>query len=449
MSRLPRSPETPSCLPRRALLKALAAAPTAVALAPGQVFSSPIADRLHSVEDERFETFRRLILEEERWTDVEFGLSFGDPRTEAVQAASLASWEAVKSFMRDVWSKPVAKPADLLLRARFMEYAELRHNSDNDVYYAYADPARNLVAGQLEFLAANPSFGPLVRNVKDGPRYLGVTMDELQTSIAADSRFAKFDDLVRRIVDLDVRQEAAFGEYDPATISSCTEDPEVDNGVSPWCVLHDRLVREMSDFAKAESHKPYGALDLLLQLKIANYYFAVGDVGFMETNDMCQTAVANAISFFGLTPQVHIDELRVPAPEPERSTELTPRQQRQQSVMDWRSKIRTADKRLRKALVRESSLEDGLPAHSKAMTATARRLADLDRLTDKFLPIVDDFPMADGYQLQCELLAAHRPDFIELPSGDRSGKILRHLLQYARQHGDWMIEDAAYRTQIA
>ncbi len=52
------SPET-SNLPRRSVLKALAAAPTAVAAASGQVFSSPLFSDLR--HDDRYATAERLI----------------------------------------------------------------------------------------------------------------------------------------------------------------------------------------------------------------------------------------------------------------------------------------------------------------------------------------------------------------------------------------------------
>ncbi|CCB65035.1 hypothetical protein [Hyphomicrobium sp. MC1] len=90
-----------------------------------------------------------------------------------------------------------------------------------------------------------------------------------------------------------------------------------------------------------------------------------------------------------------------------------------------RQKIRKAGADLRKALKREGALSDGAPAHIEAISATRGAQNTLDRLTEETLRMVDDLAMADGYQLQCELLAAQRPEFLSSPSRDRAGQMLR------------------------
>lgn len=137
--------------------------------------------------------------------------------------------------------------------------------------------------------------------------------DHLATAIAADERFARFDQLASEIVDLDLRQEEAFEEYDEETIAWCTEESDED-GPSPWVVLHNSLVDDMSEFAKANRHPPRDTLDVILQWKIADYYFAVGDVGFDEVNESCPMAARHALEFLGVRPQVPIEELRAQTP---------------------------------------------------------------------------------------------------------------------------------------
>jgi hypothetical protein len=149
------------------------------------------------------------------------------------------------------------------------------------------------------------------------PKFSPIDAASLTAAIQEDHRFAEFDGLVAQLIDVEVREDAVIGECDDELIASLQEEFDADPmGPSRSTILHHRITEDIAEFAIQHGKQSDDTVDLALQLKIANYYFAIGDADFGEVNAICPDACRNALQAFGMTPYPTLDEIRARKPEP-------------------------------------------------------------------------------------------------------------------------------------
>lgn len=278
----------------------------------------------------------------------------------------------------------------------------------------------------------------------------GLVPTSLAAAVAADERFAEFDRLASEIVDLDLRQEKAFEEYDEETRASCTEESQ-DDGSSPWVVLWSRLVNDdMARLASEMCKAPDTFLDVVLQFKIADYYFAVGDADFDEVNEICPISTRNFLKLVGLRPQVPIKELRSREPahvaQAKEFAAIKPRTPMGVNAGNLIIRIRDLRKASRSAISRAGSFDEDTPEWLEA-DAEATRLDDkLDALRDEIIAGVNrvssDRNEDDPYSMSQAHLFAVWIELIEALSSSffddlGHGQVLPVIQQMRREAPLW------------
>ena len=280
----------------------------------------------------------------------------------------------------------------------------------------------------------------------------------LAAAMAADPRFAQFDDLASDIVDLELRQNEALADYDDETIAFCNVEGRKE-GAEPWCKLYGILVKEMEEFAEANNGQGEGPLDAVLQMKIADYYFAIGDVGFLETNEICAVAARNALLLLGLKPQIGIDELRegraLGLAQAEQTPPLALRTPHSVNAGNLIIRIRELKNLSRAAVSRVCSLVDDAPEWPEADAEATRLDDEIDALRDEIIAGVnrtsaeksagdDPYSMSlvHSYAVWIELIEAIYPAFYDNIAHGHLLPVLQKMRTDALSLSDEFIEHA-------
>lgn len=281
----------------------------------------------------------------------------------------------------------------------------------------------------------------------------------LAAAIAADPRFAQFDNLVSDIVDLELRQNEALADYDDETIAFCDVEGRRE-GAEPWCKMYGILVKEMKEFAEANNGQGESPLDTILQMKIADYYFAVGDVGFLETNEICAAAARNALLLLGLKPQIGINELRegraLRVAQVEQKPPRVLRTPHGVNAGNLIIRIRELKNSSRAAVSRVCSLADETPEWLEADAEATRLDDELDAFRDEIIVGVnrtsveksagdDPYSMAlvHCYAVWIELIEAIYPAFFDNIAHGQLLPVLQQMRTDALSLSDEFIEHAA------
>lgn len=280
----------------------------------------------------------------------------------------------------------------------------------------------------------------------------------LAAAIAADPRFARFDDLVSDIVDLELRQNEALADYDDETIAFCDAEGRRE-GAEPWCKLYGTLVKEMKELAEANNGQGESPLDVVLQMKIADYYFAIGDVGFLKTNEICAVAARNALLLLGLKHQNGIDQARKTAAVREMRTEpkqvpaiMTPLGVNAGNLI---IRIRDLKDTCREAGLRACSLVDDTPEWLAADAEATQLENELEALRDEIIAGVnrspddrsvdhDRFRMSQTHRFAVwiELIEAMYPAFFDDVAHGPLLPVLQQMREEAPSLSDEFIEHA-------
>ena len=280
----------------------------------------------------------------------------------------------------------------------------------------------------------------------------------LAAAIAADPRFAQFENLVSDIVDLELRQNEALADYDDETIAFCDVEGRRE-GAEPWCKMYGILVKEMKELAEANSGQGESPLDTILQMKIADYYFAVGDVGFLDTNEICAVAARNALRLLGLRPQIGINELRegraLRVAQVEQKPPLVLRTPHGVNAGNLIIRIRELKNLSRAAVSRVCSLVDDAPEWPEADAEATRLDDELDALRDEIIAGVnrtsaeksagdDPYNMSHvhSYAVWIELIEAIYPAFYDNIAHGLLVPILQQMRRDALSLSDEFIEHA-------